>query len=608
MSWVTQVWSVAAGACFALAGVHFMVWLRSRESASSLLFAVAAISGGAIALLDISLMRSRTPEEYGEVLRWMQALSPVLVIAMVWFIRLHLRAGRLWLAWTISGLRVSALLANFMTSSPNATFREITGLRFVPWLGEVLSIPIGEPTQWRWLIHASTALLLIYVLDAGVTAWKGGDRRRAVVLCGAISGAIVLSFIISQLMVWQVLPGPFIGLIFLLVVLAMGTEISIDLIRAQRTTAELRRSEARIRLAAVAARLGLWEWDVVRDRVWGTRAGLAQSGIANGDGLTFEGFLQSVHTDDRGAVRQAIRRVLEDGESVDIEYRMVGSADGLRWISARGEVERGPDGRPLHVRGVTIDITRQKRMDAELHEQRDRLAHVQRVSALGQLSAALAHEISQPLGAILRNAEAGELFIARVPPDIDELRAILVDIRRDEQRAAAIIERMRSYLKPRGAVIETLDLKELVEQVATFLKAEFRAHHATLALDLPRTLPQVRGDRIQLQQVVMNLLLNSLEALDDAPPERRAVAIRVTSTAAQLEIAVMDNGPGIAPDRLEEVLEPFMSTKKTGTGIGLAICKTIVATHRGRIWAENNPDGGATLRFTLPAVREVNAP
>jgi len=602
MNWVGQVWSVAAGACFGLAGFHCLVWLRSRRSAANLLISIAAVAAGATALQEIALMRAATAAEYGEVLRWMHVSAAVIVIAIVWFVRSHLRAGRLWLAWTISGMRVLVLIANFLTS-PNATFRNITGVRLVPWLGEVFSIPVGEPNPWRMLIHVSSVLLVAYVGDAGITAWRRGDGRRAVMLCGAILGAVALGAAFSQMMVRQVMPGPFIGLIFLLVVLAMAAESSIDLIRAQETASDLRRSEARMSLAALAAHLGLWEWDVARNRIWGNETGLAQTRVAGVQGLSIERLLEVVHADDRGLVVEAIRRLLENAESVDVEYRVVDPDGGVRWISARGDAERGLDGRPLCVRGVTIDVTSQKRKDAELQEQRDRLAHIQRVSALGQLSAALAHEISQPLGAILRNAEAGELFLRRAPPDLDEVAAILGDIQRDEQRAAAIIERMRSFMRPRESVLETLEVKELLEQVATFLKAEFRAHQTRLMLDLPSELPAVRGDRIQLQQVVLNLLLNCLDALHESPPERREVVLRASSTPGTVEVAVIDTGPGIAADRRESAFEPFMSTKTTGTGLGLAICRTIVESHGGRIWAENNSGGGATVRFTLPDVQ-----
>ena len=256
-----------------------------------------------------------------------------------------------------------------------------------------------------------------------------------------------------------------------------------------------------------------------------------------------------------------------------------------------------------------MDITARKQFEAELHKHRSTLGHNQRIFALGQLSAALAHELNQPLGAILRNAEAGELFLRQDPPDLRELREIFVDIQRDDQRAAAVIDRMRALLRHGELRFEVIALPELIGQVASLLNAEMQARYAALRITVPPTLPEVRGDRVHLQQVLVNLLLNSLDGLDARPNGVRQIEIGAAQAEGGLvELAVKDTGIGIEPDRLSDLFEPFVTTKSQGTGIGLAISQTIVEAHGGRIWAENNPNGGACFRFTLPVARPDVAP
>jgi len=254
-----------------------------------------------------------------------------------------------------------------------------------------------------------------------------------------------------------------------------------------------------------------------------------------------------------------------------------------------------------------IDITARKQTEADLQRQRAEIAHAQRVSATGQLATTLAHELNQPLGAILRNAEAAELFLQQDPPDLEELRAILADIRHDDQRATAVIEHMRSLLKRRDLQIETFAVGELIEPMVKLLHAETQMRHATLCVEIPREIPRVRVDRVHLQQVILNLVLNSLDAShgqleDHRQKGQQQIIIRASQAEeGMIELAVIDKGAGIPPDLLPRLFDPFVTTKSQGTGLGLAITKTIVELQGGKISAANNPDGGATFRFTLPA-------
>jgi len=247
-----------------------------------------------------------------------------------------------------------------------------------------------------------------------------------------------------------------------------------------------------------------------------------------------------------------------------------------------------------------MDITRQKEADAEAQRQREELAHLSRVAALGMLTGSLAHELNQPLGAILANAEAAELFLQSDAPDLDELRAIVQDIRRDDERASSVICRLRALFKRGEFKPCPMALDELMGEVVTLVRSDSARRHIAIALDLPPDLPLVHGDRIQVQQVLLNLLINAMAALESKAEDERALTLRARrSGAGFVEVALSDNGPGIPAEQLGRMFEPFFTTKASGMGLGLSISRTLIEAHGGRIWAENNADGGATFRFTV---------
>ena len=253
---------------------------------------------------------------------------------------------------------------------------------------------------------------------------------------------------------------------------------------------------------------------------------------------------------------------------------------------------------PLYL--VAILMKQTDRAEANVQKQRLELAHAARVSTLGQLASALAHELNQPLGAILRNAEAGEMILQQGSPDYQEIGAILADIRHDDQRAASVIERMRSLLSRRNLQFQKLSLRELIEQVLLLTRAEMRAREVTLEVNLLDNLSPIRGDRIHLQQVILNLLVNGADAMTGVPAEQRQLQVQVhNGRNLMMEVTVRDRGSGLPSDMPTQVFEPFFTTKSDGMGMGLAISKTIIEAHGGRIWAENNIDGGAAFRFTL---------
>ncbi|MGV3532285.1 MAG: sensor histidine kinase [Chthoniobacteraceae bacterium] len=247
-----------------------------------------------------------------------------------------------------------------------------------------------------------------------------------------------------------------------------------------------------------------------------------------------------------------------------------------------------------HVRRIA-DLERARRQQAEL-------THVSRVSLLGELSASLAHELNQPLTAILANAQSAIRFLAEPRPDLDEVRASLHDIAAADRRASEVIRGMRSMIKKGESHLRPCDLNEEVEQVLLLLHSDIIARNVKVSTELSPDLPPVLADAVQLQQVVLNLLVNAADAVRENAPGARRIVIRTRRSAdGMLYVSVTDYGRGIAPDMLERIFEPFISTKQDGLGMGLAICQAISKAHGGRLWAENNADGGATFHLMLPA-------
>lgn len=604
MSWVTFAWSMAAGISTTLSLVHLLVWLRNREAISNLLFSASAASAAAIAILELFLMRSASAAEFAAYLRWMHLPAAILTITVVWFIRHYLGTGRAWLAWLITGLRTLILLLNFV-ELPNATFQEVTSLREVYFLGEALSAPVGSANPWRILIHLSSLLLLIYTVDAAYAAFRHGKKRQALVIGASVPVAICLAATFSGLMVGGILPGPLIALVYLILVLPMAFELSVDLTRAKQLSDHLQESQERIHMAAQAAKLGFWDWDIDKDVVWLDVTGERLIGTTHPDSTSRAGYMSLICPEDRGKVRRALDEALERNVEFRVEFRMGGSDGCERWISALGQVQRSAEGRPVSLRGISMDITHLKGSEAELQKHRNALARTQRIFSMGQLSAVLAHELNQPLGAILRNAEAGETILRMSNPDLAELRDILNDIQSDDRRAAEVIERMSALLRHRGLSQEVVSAHRLVQSVVELLGAEAEARNVALEVAVDPDLPELFADKVQLQQILLNLLLNSMDALDSTQGRARKIEISAHAKDGWVEIAVRDNGSGIADERFPDLFEPFVTTKQGGTGIGLAISQTIIKAHHGRIWAENNPEGGACFRFSLPAAHSV---
>ncbi len=255
-------------------------------------------------------------------------------------------------------------------------------------------------------------------------------------------------------------------------------------------------------------------------------------------------------------------------------------------------------------RGVLVesrDITERRRMEMTAKELREQIAHLTRVTTIGELTGTLAHELNQPLAAIMNNASAARRMIASGPLDLEEIQEILTDIIADDQRAGETIRRVRGLVKKGERVLESLDVNEVISEVAGLVHSDALIKSVIMSLELSPELPLVRSDRIQLQQVLLNLIVNAFDAMKDVRGERVLTVQTKWLPAEGVLVSVQDSGPGIPPEETETIFTPFLSSKPAGLGMGLAICRTIITSLGGRIWAENGQKRGALLQFNLPA-------
>jgi len=376
MSSVTTIWAMIASACLTLALVHVLVWWRRCEAWANLLFALTALATAVFAGCELWVMRAETPGAFGMVMRWAHVPAWVLIVSLVGFVRLYLRAGRPWLAWTVCVVRTLSLILNFVCT-PNLNYREITALRQVPFLGETVVVAEGVPNPWMLIGHLSLLLLVIYVADAAISVWQRGDRRQALLVGGGIVFFVVAATGQAILTLWGIIHAPITAsLFFMAIVAAMGYELSQDLLRASRLSDDLRESEERMSLVAEAANLGMWVWDVARDEVWTTDKGRALLGVAPDTRLDRAALLARVHPEDRAARDSAIRRALETKGEYSIEYRVLLPDGTLRWIGARGRCMNVEETKGIRLLGVSMDVTAQKQAQDALRESEARFRNM----------------------------------------------------------------------------------------------------------------------------------------------------------------------------------------------------------------------------------------
>lgn len=369
----------------------------------------------------------------------------------------------------------------------------------------------------------------------------------------------------------------------------------------RRAEASLRQSDRRFHVMLEATRDIVYERDLLTGAMWWSRSALAEFGHPkDGAGNDYRAWCELIHPDDREIAMQPMHHALVGGaREWESEFRLR-RADGRHaLVSERGFIVRDADGHAVQMVGRITDITEHRDND-DLGQE---LARASRLTVMGELAASIAHEINQPISAILSNVDSAEMLLARGAKVSGELQEILADVRSDGLRASEVIRHIRGLASKRGTDIETFDPNDVVRAVLRLVApvAKRRGVRVSMALD---NVPSVWGDRIHVQQVLLNLIFNAMDAMAETPPLQRELFVEVfKGKDGMVEIAVRDQGHGLAPDTQDRIFDSFYTTKRDGMGLGLSIARSFVQSHGGRIWAVNNADGGATFRFTLRADR-----
>lgn len=611
-NWIQLLWAMMAAASLTLGIVHLVVWFKQRSLHANLSFFALASAVAVFSGFELAMVGAQTPAEHALWLRWAHLPIAAIVVLIVLFVRQYFGVGRLWLAWAAVAFRLLTVLLNF-TTGVNVNYQDVTGLQQSRFLGELVSSPVGTLNAWQIVAQIANLLLVAFVVDASVTLWRLGDplsRRRAAIVGGGILACIVLVTGFAMLILSGAVRAPTImtpG--FFIVVIAMGYELSWDLFEAQRTAARLLRSEAelqasgeRFRAVVEAAPNAMLLVDA-RGQIALANAqaeslfGLSRDVLVGGsvDRLVPERLRSSHEAYRRGFAAESRPRAMGSGR----DTHALRSDDSEVPVEVFLTPMRGAE--PPMVLVSLIDISERRVNERRAATQRDEIAHLSRVAMLGELSGSLAHELNQPLAAILSNAQAAQLLLARDPPQIQTVNEILADIVTSDRRAGAVIERLRSMLRKEDMKHAPLDVNHVAEESLRLMHSDLLNRRVSVDTAFAQNLPPVSGDRVQLQQVMLNLLINGCDAAAGRGREARLhVSSRLTARGA-VAVAISDNGDGIAPQDIERIFEAFVTSKPHGIGLGLAICRSIIEAHGGRLWASNNASGGATMEFELPA-------
>ena len=597
MSWITVAWSMNAAACLTLAAFYGAVWCKQRDNWVHLLFSFSALAAAAISSFELWMINATTVEQYQLLVRWIHVPTWVLTVSFVAFVRLYLQAGRTWMAWSIYGLRTLILILNFIFPV-GINFKTITDVRHFSWAGEAVSVPFGVPNPFGLLSQINLLLLLVFSVDAAITVWRRGDRRRALLIGGSMTFGALLAWQVP-LVIWGIVDVPFfLGFAYTAIVLAMGYELSNDMARAAGLARELEVSEKRLNMAADSANLGMWEWDFKKDEIWVTRTRRTQLGFPASKRITSEDLISRCHADDRDRARRALDDAIQNGKDYQGEFRVARADGSVRWICARGRVHLDEHRKPMRLTGISLDITDRKEAELIAQQQRDELEQLrkQRTALLEKEVAERArlereviescareqrriaydlHDgVGQQLVSIALSAKLLEEQLRPRQPDEAEKASAIVRLANEAARQTRLTARSLEGADGMG------DLKTALESLAMnisqncLVKSVVKANGTSSPISAPVS--------AQLYRIAQEAARNALEH-----GAARQVLIQLTFGDRDMVLTVQDDGHGFDP-------------KTNDHGMGLRIMRYRAQCIGGSCEVHAGPAQGTIVHCRVP--------
>ncbi len=603
MNWIHFLWPMVTGACITLGLINLRIGFVEKPRAARLLFSLSCFAVALVSAMELAMMRADTPARYEVFLGWGNFAAWLALSSLTAFIWTFFRAGNKWLALAGPAVYGAGLLYD-LVSEPSLVYLRVTGLKTLQtYGGATYQVAEGVPNPWNVLAYIGVLLMLGFAVDASRGLWRTGLRRRTIIVGASLVFFIVAAGIHSGLIERGVIHSPYlISWFYLAILIAMGHELTKDVFAATRLGRELRESEVRFRSVTDAAPVMIWMSGADRSCNFFNKGWLEYTGRSleqeRGDGWT-----ASVHVEDAAHCHEVYEAAFARKEAFTTEFRLRRHDGEYRWMLDTGTPRFDGNAAFLGYIGSCIDIADRKQAELDHQLQSMELARVGRLALMGELATSLAHEVNNPLGAMVTNASAGQRMLAHGELGAQELQELLGDIVADGHRAREVINGIRNMARKTDVSQMPIAIEDIIRDLLRIVRADAVARNVTLAAEVDDKAGVVLGDRVQLLQVLLNLTLNAFEALITTQTVAARVLIRAERGGdGRVCIEVCDSGPGLSAERVEQLFEPFFSTKTEGTGMGLAIARTIVEAHGGTLSARNAEDGGAIFSVSLPEI------